>query len=357
MSDPYLITVITPCHNMNLSLMEKAYLSLNNQTLGFEKIEWLIVMHNSPEEDVNMLREIVGQHQNIMIHLLNDGIRSPASPRNYALDRACGTYIGFLDADDVYMRDTCEKAVSCLHENRAQMAAFRIETESSSGQEVAIDSNILINQAIPCHVINTSNWDSGLFTHGSGLGITSKIYDRRSIDDFGLRFDVEVPFASDTLFNLEFLSKMERFCYLPQLIGYHYYMVGNSVVQKFDKSKKDIILNAKGIKKILSYGISTGLSVNTLMWELLAYQATLMLCSTEFSYQERKGISYMMEPLFHFMTKLKKSKIHSKRVAKYTMIIPTLVLRHPKLIYVFLEIMTSLKIDFKKIVRASLKEM
>ncbi|MDL2327544.1 glycosyltransferase [Ruminococcaceae bacterium OttesenSCG-928-A11] len=356
MLDPYEISVVTPCHNMDPTLLEKAFYSLREQSLGFDKIEWIIVVHNSPDSDRDIVIEMVGHYSNVSVYHLNDGISTPASPRNYALDRAKGTYIGFLDADDTYALDVCEKSVKCLVEHNAQMVAFRIETESSTGKEISFERNILLNQVIPCHVIKTENWDSGLFTHGSGLGITSKVYDRRSINAFGLRFDIDVPFASDTLFNLEFFSKMETFCYLTQLIGYHYYMIGGSIVQRFNKGKEGIIRNAEGVKKILDYGLSTGLSVNTLMWELLSYTATLMMCSSEFSYSERKAISDMLVPFFSVMTPIKKTKLRDHKAVKDTMKVASMVLKHPKLFYLILKMASLFRFDIGDTVRRRLQE-
>ncbi len=356
MKDPYLLSVITPVHNMDKALIEKAYQSLKNQTLGFEKIEWLVVVHNSPEEDVETLREIVGDAVNVQIHHLNDGIQSPASPRNYALDRVQGTYIGFLDADDTYLLETCEIAMKHVLENEAQMVLFRLETEAATEQIMPIRNWTLLNQAHEVVVVDTESWDSSKFICNSGNTITAKMYERRFIDKYQIRFDEEVPFASDTLYNLACFSKVKKLCFLPQLIGYHYYMNGGSLIQNFYMESDEVMRYAKGIYKILDFGLKTGLYLNNLMWELISYQATIMLVSTNLTYEERKQASDMLVPYFKIMTKMKTNKIYSEKDAKGTMDIAKLVLCHPLLIYNVSKILNFFKIDMNEIIKSNMEE-
>jgi len=117
----YKISIITPCHNMDEELMGKVYRSLKNQTLGFEKIEWIIVLHNSPSGQITIIKDIVNCADNVKIYLLNNEIKTPASPRNLALEHATGDYIGFLDADDTYFPTTCEMAIQAIEKSQARL--------------------------------------------------------------------------------------------------------------------------------------------------------------------------------------------------------------------------------------------
>ena len=42
----YKVSVITPFHNVELNVFEKAYQSMKSQTIGFENIQWIVIAHN-----------------------------------------------------------------------------------------------------------------------------------------------------------------------------------------------------------------------------------------------------------------------------------------------------------------------
>ena len=66
------------------------------QTLGFEKIEWVVVIHNSEKHYFDDVQDIVKGFENVKVFELHNDVRPPSSPRNYALDRCTGKYIAFM---------------------------------------------------------------------------------------------------------------------------------------------------------------------------------------------------------------------------------------------------------------------
>ena len=43
----YKVSVVTPFHNVDMGMFEKCAESMRQQTIGFENVEWIIVVHNS----------------------------------------------------------------------------------------------------------------------------------------------------------------------------------------------------------------------------------------------------------------------------------------------------------------------
>ncbi|GEM_PF-4992437 len=39
----YKVSVVTPFHNVELGVFEKAYQSMKSQTIGFENIQWIVI--------------------------------------------------------------------------------------------------------------------------------------------------------------------------------------------------------------------------------------------------------------------------------------------------------------------------
>ena len=115
MSDmQYKVSVITPSHNAEMDLMQKAFDSLKNQTFGFEKIEWIIVVHNSSDENYAEIQKLTEGYENIKIYRLNNDNHTPSSPRNYAFPKATGKYLSFLDCDDYLTTDVFERSIPKL---------------------------------------------------------------------------------------------------------------------------------------------------------------------------------------------------------------------------------------------------
>ena len=85
--------------------------------------------------------------------------------------------------------------------------------------------------------------------------VTSRVYDRAFLKENGIHFDEEVPFAEDYLFNINAYSKAQRVVYLPQTIGYHYYINRNSLVQSGRKNGRVLISYARGYKKVFDAGM------------------------------------------------------------------------------------------------------
>lgn len=54
----YQVSVVTPFHNVDMSMFEKCAESMRAQTIGFERIEWIIVVHNSEPHYMPTLTEM-----------------------------------------------------------------------------------------------------------------------------------------------------------------------------------------------------------------------------------------------------------------------------------------------------------
>lgn len=105
------VSVIVPVYNTE-KYIEKCLNSLVNQTL--EDIEIIVVNDGSTDNSENVIKKYTEKYENIKyLKKQNGGL---SSSRNYGLEYATGTYIGFVDSDD-YVDTTMyeklyEKAIS-----------------------------------------------------------------------------------------------------------------------------------------------------------------------------------------------------------------------------------------------------
>lgn len=91
-----LVSIITPYYNGS-KYFKQTFNCVYNQT--FPWYEWIIVDDGSKEDELNFLKQTVGNDPRIKIYSKQNG--GPANTRNYAIDRTNTDIIVSLDADDL----------------------------------------------------------------------------------------------------------------------------------------------------------------------------------------------------------------------------------------------------------------
>ncbi|MDR1820102.1 MAG: glycosyltransferase family 2 protein [Methanobrevibacter sp.] len=104
----YTISVIIPTFNAE-KYIKRAINSVINQTIGFENIELIIVDDNSIDNTKQILKNFSKQYENIKSIFLKTNSGNPSKPRNIGIESANSNYIMFLDDDDKYDKEVCEK--------------------------------------------------------------------------------------------------------------------------------------------------------------------------------------------------------------------------------------------------------
>ena len=130
------ISVIMPAYNVD-GYVRRAVESLQHQT--FRDFELLVVDDGSTDRTGQILDSIAGRDIRVTVyHRQNGG--APAA-RNYALDRARGKYVMFMDADDWVEPGMLEDMYAFAQENRLELAisGFYIDTYYGSAGEHATE--------------------------------------------------------------------------------------------------------------------------------------------------------------------------------------------------------------------------
>jgi len=112
------ISVVMPCYNAE-HYLEEAISSVFRQT--HRETELIVVDDGSTDNSLNILKRLSVLHGDRLI-LLEQENQGPYPARNYALTKASGQYIAFLDADD-YWEDQClEKLLYTLQLSAADLS-------------------------------------------------------------------------------------------------------------------------------------------------------------------------------------------------------------------------------------------
>ena len=316
------ISIITPFHNVDIGVFEQGLNSLKAQTYGFENIEWIVVLHNCDSQYIREVHRLCDEYENIIVDELNNDIHTPSSPRNRGLSLARGRYVGFLDGDDRYTPDCVQEVLYYMKKNEADITWFRREYELEDENSLPITEVVLWSQIKKEIIITRDNWDSEKMFSGLCGMVTSRMYDRLFLEKNNISFDESVPFAEDYLFNVEAYGCAQRICYLPQTIGYTYYINGSSLVQRQNKDGQTLVAYARGYKKLFDRGLQNGFFMNAIMSRLMVVLCRFMTTSKSLTIEERKEIRDILLPYVYMTTPLRVSKLYSEMTVKESYEVP-----------------------------------
>ncbi|PBQ33842.1 hypothetical protein CNR22_19330 [Sphingobacteriaceae bacterium] len=107
-----LVSIVIPCYNYALFLND-AVQSVVDQT--YTKWECLIIDDGSKDNTAEVAKQLAEKHTGVYYHYKDNGGLSSA--RNYGIERAKGSFICFLDADDLLDKNKLLKQVDCFTQN------------------------------------------------------------------------------------------------------------------------------------------------------------------------------------------------------------------------------------------------
>ena len=109
----FAISIIIPVYNAE-KYLERCINSIINQTIGFEKIELILVDDNSTDNSKEIIQEYSDKYTNIKSFFSQENHGFPGYGRNIGLQNASSEYIMFIDNDDEYEEDFCETVYNII---------------------------------------------------------------------------------------------------------------------------------------------------------------------------------------------------------------------------------------------------
>lgn len=105
----YLVSVVIPVYNVE-KYLDLCMQSLLKQTLEFNKMQVLLVNDGSTDSSEEICKSYAEKYENVFLYTkVNEGA---SQARNFALDRAEGKYIFYLDSDDTVKPETIKSVCS-----------------------------------------------------------------------------------------------------------------------------------------------------------------------------------------------------------------------------------------------------
>lgn len=311
----YSISVITPFHNTDLGMFRVCVDSMLRQTIGFGQVEWIIVLHNCNQSYIDGVRDIVGNYDNVLLPILDCDVFNCSAPRNYGVRMAHGKYIGFLDADDSYLPNCLEVAVRNAEETEAQIVCFRREYEKEKETLMTLTETVLWNQLEQRVVVEKGSLDHVRMFSGAWPFITSKVFERRFLIGNNIYQDESIHYMASVLYSLIALTTADRICYLPQYIGYHYYVNSKSIVQSYDKQSRTVVEYCQGIATTIDEFYRRGIDPNETLQRMVAYVSRFIIY-TDMTPEDRREALDILRPYVLKAQRIKPYKLVDEGTAK-----------------------------------------
>lgn len=244
-SSPPLVSIILACYNSE-KYLDEAIRSIQAQT--YKNWELIAVDDCSTDRTAGMLAQYAAQDARIRPISRQARGGRPAITKNTGLQQAKGSYIAFLDHDDLYLPTKLERSVGCLQAHPQAVALFHdllfIDGDGRIGDRylprLLNDASAFINPtATPGEYLSSDRFFVFQLLRYAGFHtITTLIAKKRLPSDFNLQFNTDYKVCDDTDLWIR-LGMAGCIAYLDSPLA-HYRIHGNNITSNELKVKLDI---------------------------------------------------------------------------------------------------------------------
>ena len=244
------ISVIMPVFNCEKYLNE-AIESVLNQS--FDDFEFICVDDGSTDNSLKILQDFEKKDNRIQVfHQENKG---GGAARNFALKKATGNYLLFIDSDDILYSDALEKTHELIKQKNVDFILFKAINYDSDVDKYFGEAYFTMD-AIYDKVGNRvfSYDDLGEVMFKMSATPWGKLYNFDFIKNCGAQFAEGIIFH-DNLFFWDMLFASKKICFYNETL-YVRRVHSNSIQESKDKRFLDIFTALKGIFSVfIKYGI------------------------------------------------------------------------------------------------------
>ena len=204
----YKVSVIMPIYNAE-KYLNNTLDSVINQSMGFENIELILVDDCSTDNSRNIIEEYSKNYSNIKPIFLEENSGCPGIPRNVGIENATSDYIMFIDSDDLYFPEMCDKLYNAIiFEDADFVICDALVTDNYGGGHKSFDSDICVfgDEIIYCEL--NVVWNG--------------IFKKSIILNNNIHFS-DWKVSEDLLFTTMYSTYSQKLFYLKGFVGYHHF--------------------------------------------------------------------------------------------------------------------------------------
>lgn len=217
------VSIIVPVYNSERSL-KRCLDSIVNQS--HSNLEIIIVNDGSTDGSLEISNKYSKKEPRItVINQENSGV---STARNIGLSNSTGDYLMFVDSDDYLDINMVELLIENINLNNSDIVICGIKRHRNSKVEMVNFKNSGEFNVKDFLSNNASTIADNLI--GSPC---NKLYSTRVIKTNGLKFDTNIEYAEDLLFNFKYFKKINNVTVLDQHLYNYMLASGNSLSSKF----------------------------------------------------------------------------------------------------------------------------
>ncbi|MBQ8164292.1 MAG: glycosyltransferase family 2 protein [Clostridia bacterium] len=237
------VSVVVPIYKVE-KYLDRCVGSIINQT--YKNLEIVLVDDGSPDNCPAMCEAWAEKDSRIkVVHKKNGGL---PDARNAGIDVVTGEYLLFVDSDDWIEPQTVAELVEVIEEKNVDFVTFGAVWDGRAG----------IPDGTPCTYEKSRQVGKGYYDKariqkeiyprvlvtpdlyfGPILSACFSIYRKEFLDKNGIRFDAEIKYCEDHVYNCRVAVFAESF-YVTDKHYYHYCFNGASISQSFHADAWDI---------------------------------------------------------------------------------------------------------------------
>ena len=134
------VTVVMPAYNSAKYISATIESVLNQKFIDYEL---LVINDCSKDETVKVVEEFVNRDSRIRLINLSENRGAPAAPRNLGIRQAKGSWIAFLDSDDIWHPNKLQRQIEMLEKTGARFCSTQM------AEFIDVDA-LILSDARPC---------------------------------------------------------------------------------------------------------------------------------------------------------------------------------------------------------------
>ena len=218
-----MVSIIVPIYNTE-QYLRKCIESILNQT--YKNLEIILINDGSIDKSGLICDEYAYSDSRInVIHNVNSGV---SAARNIGLDNASGKYITFVDSDDYIEKNYIETLVNAIEINNAELAICGIKE---------IKGNNIKNRVVRGRL--TGIFFEDYYSIIDFLCVPfSKIFLREIIEKYAIRFNTELQYAEDEIFNIGYYQYVTNYAFTERALYVYNHRLGTLSDKEKLRNKK-----------------------------------------------------------------------------------------------------------------------
>lgn len=194
------ISIIVPVYNCE-KYIRMCIESIQGQT--YQNLEIILINDGSKDRSGEICRSYA--EYDTRIHYIEQKNQGVSAARNHGIEKATGTFVMFVDADDTIISDACEKLVGHIAEG-ADVILCGFKRKFYKGEQLVSQYDVLPGCEDLTDQKTLGKYFGRLYETTLLTSVWAKMYRKQALERHMPVFQEDLALGEDALFNLKFLK-------------------------------------------------------------------------------------------------------------------------------------------------------